>query len=671
MMSLFCIPRNDVLLGYWDTVADRLFKIRHCLNIEGVYRQLPLFEPPIDPALLVKAAAAGLQLSSILKDMNNALPNYRFQILLQKANELCSDVRGLGSELLSALEKKDAEELALLRSSHEVKLLQAVRDFKASQVDEAIENLNSLNRSRDVIQAKKQYYETRLFKNEKERHQSELMNLSLDSQKGATASELIGTFLAGFPQVTVGLWSWGATFGGQQLADATKFASSILSMTANIQSTGASLSGIEGGFQRRQDDWTFQAQSADLELKQMDKQIAAAQIRLAMAEKELANHNLQIEQSQEVSDFLHDKYTDEELYDYMVGQISTVYFQSYQLAYNTAKRAEKCFQHESSLDNTSFINFGYWDSLKKGLLSGEKLQYDLRRLESAYMDQNIREYELTKHVSLVQVDPIALLKLRQNGECFVDIPETLFDMDYPGHFFRRIPSVGLSIPCVAGPYTTLACTLTLTGNHLRSDNALLDGKYERDLVNPDPRFRDNIGAVQSIAISSAQNDHGVFELNFRDERYLPFEGAGAISNWQIKLNKNFPQFDFSTITDVIIHLNYTAREGGEALRAEAAAEFNASMNELALSENKKGLFRVYDIKRQYSDKWYKFLHPANSTDDQQIIIDDLPDRRPFFTRQFHARRLRRSKSLRLQKMQTINSRCNCHPWGQTHPTCLI
>src|SRR5262249_33736797 len=39
----FCIPRNDKLLTYWDTVADRLFKIRHCMNIEGVVRQLALF----------------------------------------------------------------------------------------------------------------------------------------------------------------------------------------------------------------------------------------------------------------------------------------------------------------------------------------------------------------------------------------------------------------------------------------------------------------------------------------------------------------------------------------------------------------------------------------------------------------------------------------------------
>ena len=32
----FCLPDNDKLLEYWDIVADRLFKIRHCQNIEGV-----------------------------------------------------------------------------------------------------------------------------------------------------------------------------------------------------------------------------------------------------------------------------------------------------------------------------------------------------------------------------------------------------------------------------------------------------------------------------------------------------------------------------------------------------------------------------------------------------------------------------------------------------------
>ena len=70
----FCIPQNDKLLKYWDIVADRLFKIRHCMTIEGVVRQLPLFEPPIEPGLLVKAVAAGVDISSVLNDINAALP---------------------------------------------------------------------------------------------------------------------------------------------------------------------------------------------------------------------------------------------------------------------------------------------------------------------------------------------------------------------------------------------------------------------------------------------------------------------------------------------------------------------------------------------------------------------------------------------------------------------
>ena len=42
------------------------------MNIAGVVRQLPLFEPPIDPALLVKAAAAGIDLGTVLSAASGA-----------------------------------------------------------------------------------------------------------------------------------------------------------------------------------------------------------------------------------------------------------------------------------------------------------------------------------------------------------------------------------------------------------------------------------------------------------------------------------------------------------------------------------------------------------------------------------------------------------------------
>lgn len=81
----FKIPPNDKLLGYWKTVADRLFKLRHCQNIAGVTRQLALFDAPIDPGLLIRAQNAGVDLGSVLSDMQSPLPNYRFSVFYKQA----------------------------------------------------------------------------------------------------------------------------------------------------------------------------------------------------------------------------------------------------------------------------------------------------------------------------------------------------------------------------------------------------------------------------------------------------------------------------------------------------------------------------------------------------------------------------------------------------------
>jgi hypothetical protein len=70
------------------TIDDRLFKLRHCQDINGVVQKLPLFSPPIDVSLLVQATAAGLSISAVLNDLNSPMPNYRFYFLLQKAHEV-------------------------------------------------------------------------------------------------------------------------------------------------------------------------------------------------------------------------------------------------------------------------------------------------------------------------------------------------------------------------------------------------------------------------------------------------------------------------------------------------------------------------------------------------------------------------------------------------------
>ena len=209
----FCVPPNNILLGYWDTVDDRLYKIRHCMNIQGVVEQLPLFAPPISPALLVQAAAAGVDLSSVLSNMSAGTPFYRFSVMVQKALELCAEVRSLGAALLSALEKQDAEALSLLRATQEIKLLTAMQHMKQSAVDEANANLIALNDSLAVMQGRQQYYQG-LIKDglsSYENAQISGLNAALPLQSISQDIEKGGSALAATPTFSFGVDGFGGT----------------------------------------------------------------------------------------------------------------------------------------------------------------------------------------------------------------------------------------------------------------------------------------------------------------------------------------------------------------------------------------------------------------------------------------------------------------------------
>jgi Tc toxin complex TcA C-terminal TcB-binding domain/ABC toxin N-terminal region/Neuraminidase-like domain/Putative peptidoglycan binding domain/Salmonella virulence plasmid 28.1kDa A protein len=612
-MPFFAIPSNDKLLGYWDTVGDRLFKIRHCMNIDGGVRTLPIFEPPIDPGLLVRAAAAGIDIASALSDINVALPHYRFSVMSQKAGELCGEVKALGSALLSALEKRDAEAMALLRSTHEIKVLKAVRTVKEKQLAEAIEARIGLDRTKELTTMRRDYYRDIAFMNQWEKTQLALSTEALFLQEMEVGARNLASFLHLIPNLKTALpSSMGLTYGGENIGNAISAFGDSLSRTSGLLNSRASMAATMGGHQRRFDDWKLQERLANKELEQIERQIAAADIRKAIAEKELSNHDLQVQNTREVDEFMRSKFTNRELYDWMVGQISGIYFQSYQLAYDVAKRAERAYRYELGLRDSNFIQFGYWDSLKKGLLAGERLSYDLKHMEVTYLEKNQREYEIVKHISLQSIDPVSLARLKQTGSCFVTLPETLFDVDYAGHYMRRIKSVGITVPCVAGPYTGVNCTLTLQGSSIRHCNTLSkDGGYARQA--DDPRFADNAGANQSIATSGAQNDSGLFEPNLRDERYLPFEGQGAVSTWRIELPQNFKTFDYNTISDVVLHMRYTARDGGADLRTKAQEELQNALNDFARSEGKQGLTQMFSLRHEFGTEWARFLSTVSGS----------------------------------------------------------
>jgi hypothetical protein len=633
----FCIPNNPKLLGYWDTLADRLFKIRHCQNIEGVFRKLPLFEPPIDPALLVNAAAQGLSLSSVLNDLQTSVPNYRFYYLLQKAIELCGELKSLGGAMLSAIEKKDNEMISLIRAKHESGMHNLVMEIKKLQLSEAQQSLDGLRQNRKGPEHRMKYYlsligqeeslvpkedsdfsemansiakpieESGLLLNQFEKEDFDKADESQRIQEETAQIEILANLLFQIPMGEVdtkpmGIGA-GIGFGGLNLGNAMQAYSSWRKMEAGSLAFKSSKAGKKSQHLRAMQDRIMQANAAGYEIKQIDKQILSQQIRIDITNREIVNQQKQIENANEVEEFIKNKYSNEELYTWMRDSLKTLYHQVYTLAFDLAKKAEKTYCFERGFSNSNFIKAGYFDAGREGLLAGEQLYVGLKQLEAAYQEKRGHDYEITKHVSLRQLDPLAILLLRNNNSCEFEIPEVLFDLDYPGHYMRRIKSVSISIPCVTGPYAGVNSTLRLLQNKFRNKAIATNaGDYLERTDETDERFSTYNIPITSIATASGQNDSGMFELNFKDERYLPFEGAGAASRWRLEL-PSVKQFDYNTISDVILHIKYTSKEGGETLKAAARSSAATVLNTIQQNLSETGLHIMLSMKHDMPNEW--------------------------------------------------------------------
>jgi hypothetical protein len=471
-----------------------------------------------------------------------------------------------------------------------------------------------------------------------EQEQSEIdsSHSARDWQVEASTMEVLASVLAMLPNMEIATKPIGLGislhWGSQQLWSGLTATGRYIQSLSSKDTYDASHFGKMAAHIHEQERRVAEINQVGRDIVQINKQLTAAFIREQIAYQELQNHDQQIENAQQIADFLHDKYTNQELYTWMQGQISSIYFQCYQMAFDLARTTERAFRFECGLTTSNFIQFGYWDSLRKGLLAGEQLHLALRQMERAYLDQHKRDYEITKNVSLMLTDPLALMTLKTTGHCEVFLPEALFDADYPGHYMRRIKSVNLTIPCVVGPYTSINCTLTLLSNKTRIKSEVGAG-YAEDLENEDLRFVTNFAAMQSIATSHAQNDSGLFELNFHDERYLPFEGAGVISRWRIDLPKENNAFDLNSLTDVVLQLKYTAWGGGEVLGRQAMKALQDALGDVEGQPQA----RVFSAKHEFPSEWHRFLRPTDPAAGQQTIQFDLGyERFPF---QFRGKQL--------------------------------
>jgi len=611
----FGIPQNSQLLAFWTQVASRLANIRGYLDINGNPLDLALFAPAINVMSLVAANAGGTLSSSLNAAQVAQTPNYRFSTLLGLAREYTGLVMQFGEKLQGILERQDAEALAQLQVSQQSTLLQMMVSSKQAAIDAANANIDAIKQSMVSALTRYVYYSGLVSTNmpgtmswstltSPDATNSSFTDASMQTQydpatdvsasfnmktsrlasynEGVSTNVSFGaakTMALGTAEklVEAPLWLlpniFGMADGGSRVAAMFRALGDLFINVGWTESTWAGMFGTSAGYQRRSADWQLQVQLAEADISQLRAQHSAAQSQLQMAKQDYDLLQTQISQNQAIADFYTSKFTSEALYQWMAGQMTSIYNQAYRLALSTALAAQYALEYEKGMqiNSLNIINTSSWNSKYKGLMAGEPLLLSLNQLERYFVDNDARRFEIVKTVSLADLladdpnySPLEDQLKANNATVQFELYESLFDRDYPGQYCRQIKSVSVSVPAVLGPYQDIHATLRQLGNSVVFAPDIGAVKYLTD-QSSDGASGTSIRRIpspcQAVAISSGYNDSGMFVLNFDDARYLPFEGTGAVSKWELTINDLDPQLNSNptlSISDIIVTVRYTA-----------------------------------------------------------------------------------------------------------------
>ncbi|UEH06203.1 neuraminidase-like domain-containing protein [Pseudomonas sp. HN8-3] len=559
-----CRSLSPDLLMRWDKVDARLYNLRHHLDLTGKPMSLPLYAATLTPQTLLAAYQQGTGGAGVQTTLRTAhAGHYRFQVVLGHALQAVDNLIQLGVTLLSLWERKEQAHSVESQQQQAWELARLAVEQQAQAVQVDTRNKHALLAGRRIVEARVAFFEQQL-KVGISPAEAQATQAYQDSAHWETAAA-VAQAGAGLAMLIPNIF--GTSNGGVRYEGAFHALQAMSQGMANEQRANAAHLDRSDLFARRAAEWGNALEQARLELAQVDAQLLAYTEQEQHTRLQLRLAQTSFTQARTLYDLLGKRFTNAQLYQWLNGQLSTFYYQAYDATLSLCLAAEACWQEERAEWDKHFIQTGLWVRQYRGLSAGEALKQNLLSMSSAYATQNERLLEITKTVSLRQLHdqdasatgdkPWATLKaeLLTNGTLSFELTRKLFDDDYPGHYLRRIKSVSVSLPATLGPYEDIKALLTQTGN--TTQLAPTSDK-------PEVAVKKDWRARQEIALSNGLNDSGLFTLNFDgDERYLPFEYTGAISTWQLSFPNHTRQRDLlKSLTDIIVHLRYTARNSG-------------------------------------------------------------------------------------------------------------
>jgi hypothetical protein len=604
----FCIPVNPVPRNLCLKSALNLYKIRNCMNIAGVVRDLEPYAAPTDTVSGLPQIGGGGNL--VLPGAINIQPTqYHYKVLIERAKQLVSIAQGIENAFLSALEKRDAEYYNLMKAKQDLSLSKAgirLQDLRIKEAEGSVK-LAELQRDRAQLQVNGLQEMIDAGLNAFELTMIDLMNETRNLQLWAARLSIGAAAVQAAAAVASFLTYDNFKSGG---ATSLAYSASALSSTsqgisgyANAKSTFSSIASIYANYERRKQEWNFQKSLAEQDINIGNQQINLAEDHVRVVGQEKVISEMQAEFARETVDFLTNKFTNVELYDWMSGVLENVYAYFLQQATSMGHLAANQLAFERQEVPPPFIQSDYWQAPadnavvgtiggnevdRRGLTGSARLLQDIYQLDQYAFQSDQRKLQLTKTVSLSSLSPVEFQQFKENGIMTFHLPMELFDRDFPGHYLRLIKKVRTSVVALVPPVEGIKASLTNTG----ITRVVLGGSiFQKSILRRPPEV---------VALTSPREATGLFELQTEGEFLNPFEGLGVDSLWEFRMEKAGNLFDYRTIADVLITLEYTALNSFDYGR-QVKTRLNSDLFVSAM--------RPFSFKNQFADQWYDLHHP--------------------------------------------------------------
>ncbi|ANC02751.1 hypothetical protein AB688_11710 [Pseudomonas putida] len=574
--TAFTPPLNNKLVTLRNLLRDRLFNLRHGLTLDGKPAAIML-----DPDTLDQIALGN---SVVAQDRGEAtpvapiVPPCRYEEARKCAGEAVQQLIALGQTLLGFYNTEAAQQLELLGKRNLIRLL----DFPCQLQEQALElakrERDTVLRSRAMIEQRQEYYQRLVDEGV----------IELETAVLALATSSVATRLPSVPSYAMAAGAamaptiFGMAVGGFSPQEAFESAANAWEAVAETLETMSNTIDKQAEYILRRQQWQHEADQAthelgiiDAQLRERDIQIKAAGIAVHEARATRQAHQAEYEVMQSV-------FASHTTYLWLIGRLSEIYSTAYDATTSLCLMAENCLRYELGDFTSRWIRTDGWLDNWRGMLAGEALERDLMQMDVAAIRDNHRPLDIRKDFSLLALTGWTASQLHEqldNDEILFELPARVFDIDFPGHYLRRLERITLAFEIPgSGSSKPISAMLYQTSNKvlLEADIEGARHLYSASQGSPKHVLRD-LRPNQSIALWSVKEVSRNFDLqpSVPDKaRYQPFEGTGLISSWRLAFPggaRNNPEFyrdNECRLKDITITVSYSAVDGPTAFRDE-------------------------------------------------------------------------------------------------------